>query len=195
MHAAVQTELDMQRVVEWVTSRTPRRRRRSSPSSAPTPPGFSYRNRDLDARSRSSIYGPCRGVPPAVRFSNLAAGPHARDVSQRQGQHSTSSRPVGSNGSSGLSSSRSSQPKNSPEPTNSPALRTAAASTCTCNSAAARREPGRGLLLIDCDRFKNINDDHGHLVGDRGCRASPTSCARPPARTTSPVAWAATSSA
>ncbi|NUS39631.1 MAG: GGDEF domain-containing protein [Lysobacter sp.] len=36
---------------------------------------------------------------------------------------------------------------------------------------AERRRNGalahRGLLLIDCDRFKDINDAHGHLVGDR----------------------------
>jgi diguanylate cyclase (GGDEF)-like protein len=24
-----------------------------------------------------------------------------------------------------------------------------------------------GLVLVDCDRFKEVNDDHGHLVGDR----------------------------
>lgn len=28
-----------------------------------------------------------------------------------------------------------------------------------------------GLVLIDCDRFKEVNDEHGHLVGDRVLQA------------------------
>ena len=30
---------------------------------------------------------------------------------------------------------------------------------------------GLGLVLIDCDRFKSINDEHGHLAGDRALQA------------------------
>ncbi|MGY1426246.1 GGDEF domain-containing protein [Lysobacter sp. A289] len=30
---------------------------------------------------------------------------------------------------------------------------------------------GLGLVLFDCDRFKQVNDDHGHLAGDRVLQA------------------------
>jgi PleD family two-component response regulator len=51
------------------------------------------------------------------------------------------------------------------------------ASARTSSNAGNSTLAGLSLVLIDCDRFKHVNDAYGHLVGDRSCRAWPT-CAR-----------------
>jgi diguanylate cyclase (GGDEF)-like protein len=51
-------------------------------------------------------------------------------------------------------------------------------------AAAARQSSSLALLMIDLDRFKSINDDHGHPVGDEALRHITRifyACTRPPA--------------
>ncbi len=58
----------------------------------------------------------------------------------------------------------------------------------------ARYDHPFGLVVLDVDGFKALNDAHGHVMGDSALRRSATCCAAACAARTPRSAWAATSS-
>ena len=173
MHAAAQTELDMQRVVEWVDQQDT-----ETPTEVLTILGADAARvqlqgiADLDARSRSSIYMSAAWLLAAYRLPSVQATsqPGLTPETFLNGKANTLYI-VASSRQQRLLRPLIVAINQTEELTRTDELTGLANRRGFHLHLQQRRRTdvlaGRGLLLIDCDRFKGINDEHGHLVGDR----------------------------